>query len=61
MTGHCLGRHRKVSHLELGEKSPVRKKPSAVRIREQRDVSREVPLTGGTFLIGEIFLAKMPA
>ena len=61
MTGHRLGRHRKVSHLELGEKSPVRKKASAVRIREQRDVSREVPLTGGTFLIGEIFLAKMPA
>lgn len=47
--------------MELGEKSPVRKKDSAVRLREQRDVSREVPLTGGTFLIGEIFLAKMPA
>ena len=47
--------------MELGEKSPVRKKDSAVRLREQMDVSREVPLTGGTFLIGEIFLAKMPA
>lgn len=61
MTGHPLGRHRKVSHLELGEKSPVTKKASAVRICEQRDVSHEVPLTGRTFLIGDIFLAKMPA